>query len=612
MLKLIQLFDNDNLFKKIRLSKNRLNIGIEIKQISAEPYFLSCDTTRKDTIYLINEDTLKNYHEHIQQLVTSNVIIFTYNDEQQIISNDLVTETADFYLSYNYNTIDLYSVIKQSRKLLLGHTKTEFSRKLFSSSVSEIEQIINDSSQRIFWKNTDGRYIGCNVLFANDFGLNDVKEIIGKTDSQLLDEKPALEFSAYDSEIIKSGETYEFSKEIRFKHNEKKTLNIKKYPHKKGGIIIGIIGKYELTEIKSDNKTNALDYSKINEIISDNVSELIFIKDTTCSYVTMNKLYAEFLGIENLNDATGKNDFDFFDNEIAKKYFTAEQKLLFDGEIHSDRIISTAETEDCNIIRIPIKNEKNVIKGIIGISNPIKAIKNESIEQLIAKLGHDIRTPMNGIIGMTEILSMENLTNDQFKMVNIVRNSGDKLLSIIDDVLAISRINISKDTSEHKSFDIVNLISSISDSLRINFKTQQNIINFKADQNIPTNIVGNKHLTKQIIKSLLFDLNNNFNNTEFLIESMYLGNSGNQHCMSFRIGNSSAFAIEAKIDSFQYLTENETEIVNQFGSDCLKLIISNKLIKRSGSALKIYYESGKYRIFQFNLFFDNELHSINV
>lgn len=601
MLKLIQLFNDDNFFKRMRLLKKKLDIEIEMNQILAEQYFLSCETNRRDTIYLINEGILNSYFEPIQQLVASNAILFVYNHEQQIIRNELVGETTDFFLKYEYEPVDFYSSIKQCKKLLHGHTKTEFSRKLFSSSVSEIEQIINDSAQRIFWKNTEGRYIGCNLLFANDFGFKHVSDVSGKTDNQFLSEKSALDFTAYDNEILKTGEVYEFSKEIKFQNGEKKTLLIKKYPHLKAGVIIGLVGKYELIEEKKEAFYNEIDFFKVYEKLLDNVSEFIFLKDTKCNYISINSRYASYLGIENIEEVIDKNDFDFFDNETAKRYFAAEQKLIFEGEVSTDILYGKPGDEDRAIVRIPIRNEQNTTIAILGVSQTDSSLKTHNNSMLISKIGHDIRTPMNGIIGMAEVMTFDNLRAEQLKMVDIIKNSGNKLLSIIDDILTIIRIDWNECSQDSVEFDISDILKKVCDDFHQKSSNKQIHINSRIDQNIPSQLKGNIHQLQKIMQSILVDCTNPLNDSEFDIgiEAKYYGCTNTQHYLTFKI------TTQWNIDSdINFIVAAENEIINQYGTEGLKLLIAKKLIAKNGGELKIQSTTKGSKNYQFNLTFD--------
>ncbi|MDA3818584.1 MAG: PAS domain-containing protein, partial [Prolixibacteraceae bacterium] len=259
MLRLIQLFEDEKFLKRLRHIVIKNNNRADIKQTSADLYFSGSDTIRRDIIYIVDIVVLKHHIKFLKQLSTSNIILFVYNEDDDIVYDDNLKNLVDFYLSKTFNNIDLHAVLNQSRKLLFGHTETSFPRKLIHASVSEIEQLLDSISQRVFWKNNNGKYIGCNRTFAADFGLSDPNEIIGKTDSDLFDEKAALDFSAFDYQIVKTGEGFEnFKKEIDLKTGSKMWICMSKFPHIKEGEIVGIIGRYELIAAESSSINDEL------------------------------------------------------------------------------------------------------------------------------------------------------------------------------------------------------------------------------------------------------------------------------------------------------------------------------------------------------------------
>lgn len=86
---------------------------------------------------------------------------------------------------------------------------------------------------------------------------------------------------------------------------------------------------------------------------------------------------------------------------------------------------------------------------------------NKAKSAFLATMSHEIRTPMNGVLGMTEILSTTSLTTEQKNYVNVIRNSGETLLNIIDDILDFARIEANKLTIVNRSFHLQTLIKEV-------------------------------------------------------------------------------------------------------------------------------------------------------
>jgi PAS domain S-box-containing protein len=624
MLKLIQLFEDEAFHKRIRHSISKINIDADIKQTSAELYFSGSDTTRRDIIYLVNSDVFEIFSKNLKQISISNIILFVYIEDYDII-NENVRNLVDFYLSKSFNNIDLHAVLNQSKKLLFGHVATSFPRKLIHASVSEIEQLLDSISQRVFWKDNNGKYIGCNKSFAADFGLNDPHEIIGKTDSDLLDEKAVLDFSAFDHQIIRTGESFEnFKKEIDLKTGSKMWICMSKFPHLKEGEIVGIIGRYELIAAETSSINDEFSNEMLLNTLMDNISDIIYFKDKENRFIKINEGAKKLLGVNSELEAIGKTDFDFFDEEHAKEAFTLEQEILFSGEPR--RNVEKINKKDGNYLwldslKIAVKNKLGLIIGTAGISRDISAhahnhinLKNEKEKaerknklknDFISNMSHEIRTPMNGIIGMSEVLGMSDLTPEQQKMLQIIKRSGNSMLTIIDNIMDMYKIDSGKIYIQKRTININIIIDEIIESHTVEAKENGNILLQRIDENLPETLIGDGYKLKQILINLINNAIKFTKNGEVKIEIKYVGNSELQHCVMFKVSDSGIGMDEDDIDKiFDSFTQADESTTKKYGGTGLGLSISNKLIEMMGGKLKVNSVKDKGSTFFFELMFD--------
>ena len=378
MFEIIQLFTNDDFNKKLRVACSKLNKELIVNQTAASLYFSGVTTFRKDKVFLFNNNTIESNFKDLQQLSTCNFLVYIYENEEQITNDKRLETIADQYLAFNFSQAQLYATISLARKMLKGHSETAFPRKLINTSVSEIENLLNSISQRVFWKNADGKYIGCNTLFATDFGYESVEQIIGKTDDDLLEEKSAIEFTAYDGQILKNGQAViNFEKEITNYKGEKKWLRISKYPHKKEGVIIGIVGKFEVLNQTLPKENSLPGDEKLLQILMDESPDYIYFKDIDSKFIKINKAEANLLGLKTCNEAIGKTDFDFFDEENAKQSFITEQQIIFDATPQSKiEHIQNANGNDIwlNSIKLPLFDDQKRLVGTAGISRNISKL----------------------------------------------------------------------------------------------------------------------------------------------------------------------------------------------------------------------------------------------
>lgn len=121
----------------------------------------------------------------------------------------------------------------------------------------------------------------------------------------------------------------------------------------------------------------------------------------------------------------------------------------------------------------------------------------------LATMSHEIRTPMNGVLGMTDLLSTTSLTKEQTDYVNVIRNSGETLLHIIDDILDFARIEANKLTIVNRPFQLQTLINEVEWLFRSKAKEKALKFTVNTDVSITNRLIGDPDRIKQILFNLL-------------------------------------------------------------------------------------------------------------
>src|SRR5690606_27198822 len=113
-------------------------------------------------------------------------------------------------------------------------------------------------------------------------------------------------------------------------------------------------------------------------------------------------------------------------------------------------------------------------------------------EQFVASISHEMRTPMNAILGMSNLIKQTPLNEEQANYVNSIKQSSEILLGIINDILEISTLQNGKIVFENKNFDLYQVLSNLVNVMQ--YKINEKDLGFKLniEPDVPKFIIGDK------------------------------------------------------------------------------------------------------------------------
>ncbi|WP_310378981.1 response regulator [Flavobacterium sp.] len=232
-----------------------------------------------------------------------------------------------------------------------------------------------------------------------------------------------------------------------------------------------------------------------------------------------------------------------------------------------------------------------------------KASKARS--EFLSTVSHELRTPLNAINGITHLLLEENPKPSQMEYLTSLEFSGKYLLTFINEMLEINRIESNTIEAEKIGFNLKKLVDNIKNSLKEIATTNNNSLNIDIDSKIPDNLIGDPIKISQIFMNLIYNALKFTKNGDVTVLVKQTATHENKTSVYFEIKDTGIGIEEGKQDTiFDSFSQGSVEINRKYGGTGLGLTIVKKLVAILGGEIKLKSVLGQGSVFSFNLEFE--------
>jgi len=177
-------------------------------------------------------------------------------------------------------------------------------------------------------------------------------------------------------------------------------------------------------------------------------------------------------------------------NHMVKRLRTALQQIeLAKADLEEKVRLRTLNLQQLNL-------ELEIARQRADAANLAKS-------EFMANISHELRTPLNGILGMTELILNTPLSSQQKRQLNIIYESGEMLLTLINDLLDVAKFEAGKMKLEISPFDLLQTTQDVMAMLRVKAQEKNLVMKLQTTSNIPRSLTGDKNRFKQILLNLV-------------------------------------------------------------------------------------------------------------
>lgn len=483
-----------------------------------------------------------------------------------------------------------------------------------------LQTLIKAIPDLVWLKDPEGVYLTCNTVFERFFGSFE-PDIVGKTDYDFVNKELADFFRENDRRAIQAGKPTSNEEWVTFADDgHRALLDVIKTPmfDPEGGLI-GVLGiGRDITEKRKADEELMQVNSELTNLM-DNLDKAVFSLDT---------VHNEMLRVSIAHETLfGYPQVEFFKNpRLWYELIVQEDKSIIDAGysilragknlVHEFRINHpNGEIRWIEAKINPVLGSKGELIRLDGIASDITGRKQGEQELIAAKekaeesdrlksaflanMSHEVRTPLNGIIGFSDLLEDPDFDEEQKRdFIRQIATNGRHLLTIISDIMDISKLDSGELKVHQENIGVNPFILSMKEQFSANIAAKR----LSFELNLPTNngetiIYADPHRLTQIFTNLID------NSVKFTEQGgIKIGYSDKSKMIEFYIRDT-GIGIPKEFHEVIFDRFRQVELSNsrRFGGNGLGLAISKNLIELMGGTIWLESELGKGTTFYFTL-----------